>query len=288
MMENRIQRVMLTVVIATGLLAAGAWAADEPAPDSGQMPQAEAQGGDHAPDDLTIRVTQVTGQAEYRTEPDAAWQPVTEGMALPLGAMVRTGLKSDVALQAGPNARFEVGSLSQFAVADMQITEGGKVLRTRAGMPYGQVDFDVKHVGYTNDMQIATSSGVMSVKGTKGQFQAFGSMKLTGDPGNRANAIVHTSNTGKTANLSGAQVVGKGFANPKAFANFQNAKRGSVNTMMNTKAARRMAAGPGAAMLKAQGVRQMGNTGVLRGQTRAAEVRQNLLKKIKPGQGGGD
>lgn len=288
MNQIKIQHVMMTAVIAIGMMTAAASAADESTPESGDMAQTQPQVGQQAPADLTIRVTEVDGQAEYQAAPDGAWQPVTEGMTLPLGAMIRTGLKSNVALEAGPNARLQVGSLSQFAVADMRLTDDGKVLQTRAGMPYGQVDFDVKHVGYTNDMQIATSTGVMSVKGTKGQFQAFSSMKLTGDPGNRANAIGHVSNTGQKASLSGAQVVGKGFTNPKAFANFLNAKRGSVNSMMNTKAAKRMASGPGAAMLKVQGVRQMGNTGVLRGQTRAALVRQNLLKKIKPGQGGGD
>jgi hypothetical protein len=71
------------------------------------------------------------------------------------------------------------------------IVQDGAVLRTRAAVHRGKVDFKVEAVGITSDFQVLTPSATLAVRGTgfTVEWGALFGVKVTGVDTNRVRAI---------------------------------------------------------------------------------------------------
>ncbi len=143
---------------------------DGPTEPTGQntQPAAAENPADRA--QLTTRVVDFAGSVRVREATDQPWQAVEKGMVLPVGAEVQTGLRGELTLDIGPNARVTVERLSHFYVG--RLARDGNVLRTLVAVKHGRIDFKVNRVGFNNDFRIASPTGTMAVKGTGGKFTA--------------------------------------------------------------------------------------------------------------------
>lgn len=188
---------LLTVIVFGGWGMPHAFAQDE----AGDMPQADtstevdqAEPADAVDameaneqveadeDKLVTRVQSVKRNALWRTDAEADWQTVEAGEVLPIGAELRTSVGSEVLLAAGPNVDLTVGPLSRFVVGRLE--RDGEAIRTRVAVPMGNVDYEVKDVGFENDLAITTPSGTMAVKGTEGNLTQYDQTDIDNDEGN--------------------------------------------------------------------------------------------------------
>ncbi len=179
--------------------------------------------GDKTQLDMQVKVTAVQGKAEFRATPDKPWQPMKKDQVLALGSQIRTGLRSSITMNVGPNAEVVIKSLTIMMVSDL-VADNADTLRTRLGMKYGRMKFDVRHVGFKNDFQVATPTGVMAVKGTGGWVITFdGRPLIAGVDTNGFSSILQQFNNGDTSWLSGADQISGAFIDPVVHRDYMNA-----------------------------------------------------------------
>jgi hypothetical protein len=216
--------IQLFAVSALAVNAAWAQSDQAPAPapsEAGKTAQSAPDTGANdavaAEAEPVARVVAVEGNVRYRVAPDAEWQPLTTESALPEGSEVQSSLRSGATLQVGPNAEVQVDSLSSLIIGEVQTIEPANTVRTRLGMKYGNADFDVKQVGFTNDFQVATPSGVTAVAGTRLNVMAYQGLAVSGHRSNGMNAVRGTLNSGKQTTLTGDQTFSGNQPNPLAY-----------------------------------------------------------------------
>jgi hypothetical protein len=191
--------------------------------------------GEKTQADMAVKVAAVQGNAEVRSAPDAQWMAMKAGDALPLGSQIRTGLRSSVTMNVGPNAEVTVKSLTIMMVSDL-VADDANTLRTRLALKYGRLKFDVRHVGFKNDFQVATPTGVMAVKGTGGWVITFdGRPMIMGVDTNGFQAILQQFNNGDYSFLTGADQISGAFIDPNVFRDYLNtiASAGGVPSEMD-------------------------------------------------------
>lgn len=190
-------------------LEAGQNAQEAPVP-AGEMTQPaadDAEPSDPAAamdaEDIRCEVVETTGRVEWRPDDQSDWAAVEPGLVLPVGADIRTSIRSEVRLRVGPSVDATVGGVAFATVGEL--TRENETLRTRLVMERGRVRFDVQRVGFQNDFRIATPSGTMAVRGTEGVVETYERTVVVGTPANSSFAIVYSDTYGEQDQLSGNQ-----------------------------------------------------------------------------------
>jgi hypothetical protein len=205
--------IALVTLCALGAMATTAWA------QAGDSPQASPP----APD-MKVTVTAATGKVEARKGPADKWVMVQSGDVLAKGSQLRTGLRSAITMNVGPNAEVTVRSLTIMMIDDLVVSSDAETLRTRLAMKYGTMKFDVRHIGFKNDFRVATPTGVMAVKGTGGWVITFdGKPMIMGVDTNGFESILKEFNDGKTSFLSGADQISGAFIDPVVYKEYKEA-----------------------------------------------------------------
>ena len=135
---------------------------------------------------LEAVIMEVRGRCQWRVDENSSWKKATIDDRLKPGAMIRTGLKSHLAMRCGPNATILVDSNSRVMVPSL--AQDGDRLSTIVQVNRGRADFKVDHVGLTNDFSVVTPSGALSVRGT-GMGVAYDGFDGTSVHGARFNSI---------------------------------------------------------------------------------------------------
>ena len=180
--------------------------------------------------DMVVTVVAVNGRVQVRSDEESPWQMAEQGMELPIGTTVRTGLRGSIDLNVGPNADFSINPLSVVAIGQLQ--QDGDTIRTLIMIPRGDFNFEVKHIGsFQNDFRIATTTGTMAVKGTIGSGSSWNNgLNLNGDPTNGNNAINFRGSNGQSRNMTGNQQQGNMGQNQGTTGNRGNTPDGSNDT----------------------------------------------------------
>ena len=135
---------------------------------------------------LEAVILEVRGRCQWKASEEDAWQKAAKDHRLKPGALIRTGLRSHLALRCGPNATILVDSNSRVAVP--ALAQNGETLSTIVQVERGRADFKVDRVGLTNDFSVVTPSGALSVRGT-GMGVAYDGFKGASVYGARFNSI---------------------------------------------------------------------------------------------------
>lgn len=139
---------------------------------------------------LQAVVMKVEGlRATWRPDAAGDWKQAAIHDILPVGAEIRTGRDSLLALRIGMNASIIIDRDSRVDLPEM--AQHGAVLRTRMTVRRGLMDVKVDHVGLTNDFEIKTPSATLAVKGTGWRlvWDAIDGFQAFGVPTNRIRAI---------------------------------------------------------------------------------------------------
>lgn len=138
---------------------------------------------------LQALVIAVDGKSEWKAAGAEKWKAAAVNDLLDPGAEIRTGLRSTLSLRVGKNATLVVDRASRVELP--MIVQDGAVLRTRAAVHRGKVDFKVEAVGITSDFQVLTPSATLAVRGTgfTVEWGALAGVKVTGVDTNRVRAI---------------------------------------------------------------------------------------------------
>ncbi|MHC4993685.1 MAG: FecR domain-containing protein [Planctomycetota bacterium] len=122
-------------------------------------------------DQLEVRIVAAMGLAQYRESEEGAWKKAEPGVTLPLGAELRTGLRSRVAFMVGDEHTITLDRLGVIKVLDA-IQQDGKV-QTEMGMRYGRASYQVQVGGVEHESKIRTPSATLAVRGSKGFVQEY-------------------------------------------------------------------------------------------------------------------
>lgn len=156
----------------------------------------------------TVEVLSARGKVEYR-QGSAAWQTVTVGMNLPVGATISTGFGASAELLAG-DAEISVAALTRLTIEELIIEQGSQdtdmflqVGRVRASVRTGE---DVQH-----NFQVRSTVSTAAVRGTEFEYDGY---TVTGFEG----AVSFSSNSTGLSQIVGAgdqSNVGPGAAPPE-------------------------------------------------------------------------
>jgi hypothetical protein len=102
---------------------------------------------------------------QARSSPDKEWESATIGMQLSEGAELRTGPKSSVRFDIGPDQTFTIDRFTAIQILKANF-ESGKVF-TDVGMKYGRTRYDVESAEREHDTKVRSPSSVLAVRGTK-------------------------------------------------------------------------------------------------------------------------
>jgi len=136
----------LTVAVAFGVLAAGAFAQEE----TGK---------------LVVSIEEIAGSVEYRPSEDARWHDATAGLKLSQGAELSTGLASKAALALGDNSIVVLGSFTEVSID--KFFKDAEAVRTMLRMKSGTLRAKVRSDRVRSDFKVVTPNMTASVTGTK-------------------------------------------------------------------------------------------------------------------------
>ncbi|MEX2671599.1 MAG: hypothetical protein WD294_05755 [Phycisphaeraceae bacterium] len=219
---NRTSPAVLTTLLLALLLAwSPALAQDEPAngeaddpaaPPAVQQPEGEAEAQPEAelapepepqdeaePDQpqpapgepLEIIVEAVQGMVQVRQDEEGEWQRAEPGMALAIGAEVRTGPRSIVRLQVGATQTITLDRLGTVQVLEAIKREG--VINTDIGMPYGRTRYQVQSVeDVEHSGQIRSPSASLAVTGSEGLLEDYADRPPLGGSDSGTIAFINT------------------------------------------------------------------------------------------------
>ncbi len=115
----------------------------------------------------TVVITSVKGNVQYR-EGAGAWNSVSEGMNVPLGAVISTGFKSEAVIDLG-NSEILVKQLTRMSIKEL--SENNKTVKTDLNLRLGRIQADVKtSEGLKHDFTIRTPVSTAAVRGTRFSF----------------------------------------------------------------------------------------------------------------------
>src|SRR5262245_50395837 len=114
---------------------------------------------------LQITITGTLGKVQARPSPDKEWEAATVGMQLSEGAELRTGPKSSVRFNIGPDQVFTIDRYTAIQILKADF-ESGKVF-TDVGMKYGRTRYNVESAEREHDTKVRSPSSVLAVRGTE-------------------------------------------------------------------------------------------------------------------------
>ena len=122
---------------------------------------------------LQATVVKVTGQAEKLIAGQTdKWQALKAGDKLDELSVIRTGLRSSVALKFADRGQTTVHSATKVGIAEFH--KKGGLVTTRLGLKYGSLSVAVDSTRGPNDAKVATPVATLSVRGTKGGISYAG------------------------------------------------------------------------------------------------------------------
>ena len=114
-----------------------------------------------------VTVTSLKGNVKYRIDGEE-WKKLSEGMKLPVGAVISTSFKSEAVLDLGSSEIF-VKQLTRMSINEL--SEKNKTVNTKLNMRLGRISADVKtSKGLKHDFTIKTPVSTAAVRGTKFSF----------------------------------------------------------------------------------------------------------------------
>lgn len=111
-----------------------------------------------------ITVMEVKGFVQTRPAEDQAWKRATVGMELSVGADIRTGLRSAIAMTIGAEQTLVIDRMSTVKLLDA-IQADGKI-KTDLGMKYGRLKYEVKAAGEEVESRVIAPSATLAVRGS--------------------------------------------------------------------------------------------------------------------------
>ncbi len=124
------------------------------------------------------RVSTLTGRVEYRAAPGAAWQPVTAGMQLPLGATISTGFGAQATLELGA-ALLQVDQLTRMRIDELLEREG--LTHADLFLQVGRVRAEVREVeDLQQDFRLRSPQATAAVRGTSFSFDGVNLVVFSG------------------------------------------------------------------------------------------------------------
>jgi len=87
-----------------------------------------------------VYVENVAGQAQYRATETEAWQTIRAGDTLPMGVMVRTGLRSEVKGVLPDGTKLAVAALTRSTLEVTSATSHDASIRSSLVLDYGDLD----------------------------------------------------------------------------------------------------------------------------------------------------
>jgi hypothetical protein len=114
---------------------------------------------------LEATVVAVKGSVDIKLTAEAAWQPVQEGMKLPVGATICTGVMSRVDLDFDGHAVVTISHPSIVRVDRFLMTD--KAVETRLHLKVGSMRAGVVKEQIASDFKITTPTVTLSTRGTE-------------------------------------------------------------------------------------------------------------------------
>jgi len=134
--------------------------------DAGAAAGAEATGNGEPTEALTAIVTMVSGKhVQYSADEGASWQGVSQGLALAVNAVVRTGFASGCEISFRENSILQVEALSSVRIAEYLGNKRQE--KVRVNLQYGAVRCAVEKGRIASDTQVSTPVAVLSIRGTQ-------------------------------------------------------------------------------------------------------------------------
>ncbi len=140
------------------------------APDAEANPEGQA---------LKIVLVAAQGTVQFRLTEEQPWQRAVVGMDLPIGAEIRTGLRSICQFTIDENHTITLDRLGVVKVLDA-IRKDGRV-KTDVGMKYGRTQYQVETGAAEHDARVHAPSATLAVRGSFITFEdnaAFGSTAI--------------------------------------------------------------------------------------------------------------
>jgi hypothetical protein len=119
-----------------------------------------ASEGEH----MTITVSAVQGNVQYRTADEQPWRTCTIGLQLGEGAEFRTGMRSAVQFTLPPNQTITLDRLGTIKV--LQAIKQHDAYKTDVGMKYGRTRYEVQAAGIEHESTVRTPNSTLAVRGT--------------------------------------------------------------------------------------------------------------------------
>lgn len=111
------------------------------------------------------RVVSVRGLAQYRTAGGDKWTDLAQGVDVPVGAEISTGIGAAVVLDLRGSS-VQVGALSRIRVAEL--AQSATAQRSVVDLRYGRVQAEVRRsVGRGTDFRVYTPISTAAVRGTE-------------------------------------------------------------------------------------------------------------------------
>lgn len=118
----------------------------------------------------TATILAVQGQVQVRKAPEGEWAKAVAGDTISQGGAVRTGLRSALQVRVGAG---QVMTIDRMSVVEFsELVNMANTDRTRLGVDYGRVVFQVQSTEFANDLQIQAADATLAVKGTEGGIDA--------------------------------------------------------------------------------------------------------------------
>lgn len=190
-MQTRLSQCALALLIAAGSCAPVM--AFQPA-------EAPAEAVQPSDDTLAAVIVAVKGRVQYRTSETAEWQLAEAGKIIPAGGAVRTGVRSAIQLRISEEQVIVVDRLGDVQLNEV-FRENG-INKTRLGLSYGRLKFEVNSTKFANDVEIKARDATLAVIGTDGAMEVTGGHPTLayGAPENRGRILVEYGD-GDTAEI---------------------------------------------------------------------------------------
>jgi hypothetical protein len=112
-------------------------------------------------------VSSATGKVQYRIK-GSTWIDVSNGMQIPIGAVISTGFKSEAVLDLG-SSELLIKQLTRMSI--QELSENNKIVRTDLNLRLGRIRANVKtSKGLKHNFTIKTPVSTAAVRGTRFSF----------------------------------------------------------------------------------------------------------------------
>ena len=143
----------------------------------------------------TAVIKSLKGSVQYKTD-GSGWNDASNGMELPLGAVISTGFRSEAVLDLG-NSEIFIKALTRMSITELSAKN--ETVNTGLNLRLGRVSADVKtSEGLRHNFTIKTPVSTAAVRGTKFSYDG---VNIKVDNGR----VVVTNNNNHSASYKGGE-----------------------------------------------------------------------------------